>query len=203
MMFTRYFVFRCAFTIAYVLQYVNTFLKTFWKTLFSLLLCGVSFETMASIPYVLQYVNRDFEKNLRKWKAYFLHYIEVVLFETCGKIAKKYWFYGIFRRFWRAFMCWSVCGCIADCKSWKEKVFVLSDYIYTYMFHLCSWMFRAAAIEKNCIFLRYTRIAELETAAEKRIEKKICSVLLSKMCSVWMWKNCIISHSDGHAPFYI
>lgn len=102
----------------------------------------------------------------------FLHYIEGFLLGTCGKIAKKHWFYGIFRRFRRAFMCWSVCGCIADCKSWKEKVFVLSDYIYTYMFHLCSWMFRAAAIEKNSILFELYQNSRTKNRQQKRIKRK-------------------------------
>lgn len=40
-------------------------------------------------------------------------------------------------------------GIDMDCKSWKEKVFVLRDYIYTYMFRLRSGMFGVAAIEKR------------------------------------------------------
>ena len=53
------------------------------------------------------------------------------------------------------------------CKSWKEKVFVLGDYICTYMFRLCSEKFRATAIEKNCILLELTRIAEPKTGSKK------------------------------------
>lgn len=40
-------------------------------------------------------------------------------------------------------------GIDTDCKSWKEKVFVLRMYFYIYMFCLRSGMFGAAAIEKK------------------------------------------------------
>jgi len=68
-------------------------------------------------------------------------------------------------------------------------------YFCIYMFGLCSEKFRAAAIEKNCILLELYQNNRTENRQQKnRIEKKIRSVLLSKMCSIWMWKNCIISH---------
>lgn len=49
--------------------------------------------------------------------------------------------------------CWNRYGIEKHCKNWKEKVFVLRGYIYTYMSGLCSEKFRAAAIEKNCILI--------------------------------------------------
>lgn len=143
------------------------FWKLFEKLLFSLLSCGVSFETMASISYVLQYVNRYFEKSLKKWKAYFLPYIEGFVLGMCGKSAEKYWFCGIFRRFWRVFVSVSVCGCIADCKNWKEKVFVLREYICIYMFRLCSGKFGTAAIEKNCILFELYQNSRTKTGSRK------------------------------------
>jgi hypothetical protein len=79
--------------------------------------------------------------------------------------------------------CWNRYGIEKYCKNWKEKVFVLRGYIYTYMFGLCSEKFRAAAIEKNCILLELYQIVERKQAIEKRIEK-ICLFLLSKMCSI-------------------
>lgn len=63
-----------------------------------------------------------------------------------------------------------VCGLYMDCKNWKEKVFVLRDYIYTYMFCLRSGMF-GAAIEKKREKMSYTRIAERKQTAEKQNRK--------------------------------
>lgn len=58
-------------------------------------------------------------------------------------------------------------GIDMDCKSWKEKVFVLRDYICIYMFRLCSGMFGAAAIEKK-IDRAIPDYAERKQAAKKR-----------------------------------
>lgn len=75
-------------------------------------------------------------------------------------------------------------GIDTDSKSWKEKVFVLRDYIYTYMFRLRSEKFRATAIEKNCILFMLYQNSRTENRQQKKDKKKICSVLLSKMCSI-------------------
>lgn len=86
-----------------------------------------------------------------------------------------------------------MCKCITDCKNWKEKVFVLRDYIYIYMFGLCSALFRAAAIEKkNCIelyFVKYTRLAKLKTGSRKRIERKYVRFYYRKCVLVECDKN--------------
>lgn len=111
-----------------------------------------------------------------KVKSVFFALYRRFILRTCGKIAKKYWFCGIFRQFWRVSVGVNMCGCIADCKSWKEKVFVLRDYIYTYMFRLCSGMFGAAAIEKNCILFELYQIMQnwkQIAAVKNRIEKHV------------------------------
>lgn len=80
---------------------------------------------------------------------------------------------------------WNRYGIEKYYKNWKEKVFVLRDYIYTYMFRLCSEKFRAAAIEKNCILFELYQIIQNENRQQKkRIEKKIRLFLLSKIRSV-------------------
>ena len=44
---------------------------------------------------------------------------------------------------------WNRYGLYTDCKSWKEKVFVLRMYFCMYMFCLRSEKFGAATIEKR------------------------------------------------------
>ena len=116
---------------------------------------------------VSHYIEERRYKLAWKWKAYFLHYIEVVLLGTCGKIEKKHWFYGIFRRFGVFLLCVVGTGIDTDSKSWKEKVFVLRDYIYTYMFRLCSWMFGAAAIEKYCTLFELYQNSKTKIGSRK------------------------------------
>lgn len=112
------------------------------------------------------------------WVPLFLHYIEGFVLKTCGKITEKYWFYRIFKRFWRVFVVrygyWNRYGLYADCKSWKEKVFVLRGYgdIFILICFVCVLECLELLQSKRIVFcLNYTRIAERKQAAEKRIEK--------------------------------
>lgn len=100
------------------------------------------------------------------------------------KVLKNIDFVGFLGGFSVFLLCVVGTGIDTDCKNWKEKVFVLRDYIYTYMFRLCSGKFGVAAIEKNCILFRLYQNNRTENRQQKkRIKKKICLVLLSKMCS--------------------
>lgn len=63
---------------------------------------------------------------------------------------------------------WNRYGLYADCKSWKEKVFVLRMYFCMYMFCLRSGKFRTAAIEKNCILLELYQNNRTENRQQKR-----------------------------------
>lgn len=128
------------------------------------------------VPLFLHYIEeRHYKLAWKSKKRIFCVIWKVLFWECTEKVRKSIDFVGFLGGFGVFLLCcgyWNRYGIEKYCKSWKEKVFVLRDYIYTYMFRLCSEKFRAAAIEKNCILFELYQNNRTKTGSRKEDRKE-------------------------------